>query len=208
MSWFYNMSGDFMTCSEKVGAFRIWNASQKTPKSIIKVGATGIRSFESFKDDPNMFVAVFKDGSLGLFNLKKKKVVWTIEAGHSETIFDIKFKNADASILATGSYDGYIKIWNTNTMKLLATLSQQVKRKPGEKTDNGQIVYCISWAPGDDVRLISSHANGDIVVWDYTKNKLLFKFRPGSEGPIFRVDWNLNNKEYITCGSTEGNWYF
>ena len=207
MSWIYNMSGDFITCSLKVGALRVWNASQKTPKSTIKVGAIGIRTFEPFISDSNLYVTVFKDGYLGLFNLKKKKVVWNIEAGHSETIFEIRFKPGNSSILATGSYDGYIKIWNLNDMKLITTLSQSVKNKVGNRDDNAMIVYCICWGPDEDTRIASSHANGDIVIWDYKKGKVLSKFRPGGEGPIFRLDWNLLNKEFIVCGSHEGIWY-
>jgi WD40 repeat protein len=40
--WLDNISGDFLTCSKKVGALRIWNASSPTPKRIIKVSNFGI----------------------------------------------------------------------------------------------------------------------------------------------------------------------
>ena len=36
--------------------------------------------------------------------------------GHIETIFDCKFKPDDCDMLATGSFDGTIKIWNINTL--------------------------------------------------------------------------------------------
>lgn len=200
------MSGDFITSSNKVGAFRIWNVSQKGPKDILKVGVSGIRQFEAFTDDPNLYISVFKDGSLGLFNLKKKKVVWEIEAGHSETIFDIRFKPSDPTVLATGSFDGLIKIWDMKTMKLVSTLSQQAKKKETGKEENALIVYCIAWAPKDDNRIASSHANGEVVIWDYIKRQVICKISPGGETPIFRLDWNLNNKEYIACGSNEKMW--
>ncbi len=203
LQWMYNMSGDFITTSEKVGAFRLWNASQKSSKGMVKVGVTGIRCFAGFRDDPNRYVAAFKDGSLGLFDLRKRKLVWNIEAGHSETIFDIRFKPNDPSILATGSYDGYIKIWSLPTMKLLSTLSQQVKTASGERDANAQIVYSIAWAPGEDTRLVSAHANGEVGVWDYAKGKLLMKMRPGTDGPIFRLDWNQLCGDFIACGSNE-----
>ncbi len=205
MCWIHNMSGDFITCSQKVGALRIWNASQKTPKAVIKVGAMGIRAFVPFASNPSHYIAVFKDGSLGLLNLQKKKLVWSIEAGHSETIFDLRFKPSDSSLLATGSYDGYIKVWDTQTMRLTATLSLSQTRS-SIPDDPAQIVYSISWAPGQDTRLVSAHANGDIVLWDYAKNKLMFRFKPGGASPIYRVDWNPLSRDFIAAGSSEGDW--
>lgn len=54
-----------------------------------------------------------------------------------ETIFDCKFKPDDANLLATASFDGTIKIWDTNTLTAVYT-------SPG----NEGVVYSLSWAPG------------------------------------------------------------
>jgi hypothetical protein len=40
-----DLSGDFVTSTDKVGALKLWNVSQKAPKQIIKVGPTGIAHF-------------------------------------------------------------------------------------------------------------------------------------------------------------------
>ena len=42
--WMDNISGDFLTSSTKVGAVKIWNASQSQPKEMIKVSKHGIIS--------------------------------------------------------------------------------------------------------------------------------------------------------------------
>lgn len=57
--------------------------------------------------------------------------------GHVETIFDCKFKPDDPNLLATASFDGTIKIWDTNTLTAVYT-------SPG----NEGVVYSLSWAPG------------------------------------------------------------
>lgn len=57
--------------------------------------------------------------------------------GHVETIFDCKFKPDDHNLLATASFDGTIKIWDTNTLTAVYT-------SPG----NEGVVYSLSWAPG------------------------------------------------------------
>uniref|UniRef100_A0A3B5LN84 Uncharacterized protein n=1 Tax=Xiphophorus couchianus TaxID=32473 RepID=A0A3B5LN84_9TELE len=41
--------------------------------------------------------------------------------GHVETIFDCKFKPDDPNLLATASFDGTIKIWDTNTLTAVST---------------------------------------------------------------------------------------
>jgi WD repeat-containing protein 17 len=80
------------------------------------------------------------------------------EAGHTETIFDCQFKPTNpgnlinlrvlnfshvgfvVDILATGSFDGCVKLWNISTMKCLDTLN-----------GNEGIVYCVAWSPGKHV---------------------------------------------------------
>jgi hypothetical protein len=44
------------------------------------------------------------------------------QAGHTETVFDCAFSPTDADTLATASYDGSIKAWNVNGMRLKQTL--------------------------------------------------------------------------------------
>ena len=38
IAWIDNMSGDFLTSTDKVGALRIWNVAQKAPKAMAKHG--------------------------------------------------------------------------------------------------------------------------------------------------------------------------
>ena len=68
------MSGDFITTSSKAGAIRLWNASHKAPRSIIKVGSTGIKSFFSFPNNPNLYLLAFRSGAVGIYNLALKKL--------------------------------------------------------------------------------------------------------------------------------------
>ena len=81
--WIDNMSGNFITTSSKVGALRLWNASLKTPKSIIKVGSTGIKSFFSFPSNPNLFLLAFRNGTVGIYNLGLKKLEFCTQPGHT-----------------------------------------------------------------------------------------------------------------------------
>lgn len=44
ISWIDNISGDFISSTNKVGALRLWNAAHSEPKEMIKVGPHGILS--------------------------------------------------------------------------------------------------------------------------------------------------------------------
>lgn len=68
--------------------------------------------------------------------------------GHVETIFDCKFKPDDPNLLATASFDGTIKIWDTNTLTAVYT-------SPG----NEGVVYSLSWAPGLSLSLSHTYTH-------------------------------------------------
>lgn len=42
-----NVSGDLISSSTKMGALRVWNASNASPKDMIKVGPHGIANMQS-----------------------------------------------------------------------------------------------------------------------------------------------------------------
>lgn len=44
--------------------------------------------------------------------------------GHIETIFDCKFHPENPNWLATGSFDGTIKVWDVNTLNAVSNLPQ------------------------------------------------------------------------------------
>lgn len=76
--------------------------------------------------DRNSVVCTFKNGSVGVFSLGKKKLEFVTEPGHSETIFDLAIKSDDPNLYASASYDGTIKIWDCRTVKHIETLSSDM----------------------------------------------------------------------------------
>lgn len=149
----------------------------------------------------------FSNGSVGVFNYHKKKLEYLSQPNHSETIFDIVFKPNDKNKMASVSYDGVIKIWNTDGMECKMTLT-----KPNQKTTmhvrefstiRKFIAYGVSWHPGKEHRIVSVNANGEVLLWDTEKAKLLHEITPGTNSPIYRVDWNPLNPKLIATGSSD-----
>lgn len=67
-------------------------------------------------NDPSIFCSVSGDSLAALWDINKK-VPHLILKGHTDTINFCNY-NYDGSLLATGSLDGSIRIWEANTGKL------------------------------------------------------------------------------------------
>lgn len=66
------------------------------------------------KANPNKVLFAFVNGAVCVFNLLKKSIEYCTEAGHAETVFDLRFCPNDREIIASCSYDGTVRIWNVN----------------------------------------------------------------------------------------------
>lgn len=157
------------------------------------------------------FLLTFKNGSVGVFNYNKKALEFMTQPNHSETIFDMAFKPSDKDILATGSFDGSIKIWEISQMKCIANL-QKVNpninpSEPLHKSFKGQVIYSLAWAPGQTNQIVSVNSKGQVMLWDTVKAKLLNEISPGGENPIFRADWSTLNPNLVAIGHGDTHWY-
>lgn len=153
----------------------------------------------------------FRDGSVGVFNYHKKKLEYLSPANHSETIFEVVFKPSDKNILASGSFDGSVKIWNIDGMECIQTLSKPISKNTSVHNRNIArfrefAIYGIAWHPKKENKLVAVDAYGSVTLWDVTKNKVLQDITPGSTNAIFRVDWNTNSPFQIATGSSDGLW--
>ena len=60
-----------------------------------------------------------KNGALAVYNLKRQTTEFQTETGHFETIFGIAYCKSDKDLIASCSYDGTVRVWNSNNMKLV-----------------------------------------------------------------------------------------
>ena len=109
ISWNKSSPGEFFTVTDKIAALKIWNVSKKNPVDTFKLGNSGI-SHINYMHDRGELICSFKNGSISIYSLLKKKLEFCTEPGHTETVFDISINPSDKNILATASYDGTIKI--------------------------------------------------------------------------------------------------
>ena len=57
-----------------------------------------------------LLLCSFNDGSVGVFNMVTRQMKFQGLPGHSETIFDVKYKPDSADVLATASFDQAVKV--------------------------------------------------------------------------------------------------
>eukprot|EP01097_Dermamoeba_algensis_P007853 TRINITY_DN5061_c0_g1_i1.p1 TRINITY_DN5061_c0_g1~~TRINITY_DN5061_c0_g1_i1.p1 ORF type:complete len:486 (-),score=50.70 TRINITY_DN5061_c0_g1_i1:255-1712(-) len=94
--------------------------------------------------------------------------------------------NGDGSMLATGSYDGLARIWNSSG-ELLNTLRQH--KGP---------VFSLKWNRKGDY-LLSGSVDKTAIIWDAKSGEVKQQFEFHS-APTLDVDWR-NNTSFATCST-------
>ena len=202
IAWNKASPGEFFTVTDKIAALKIWNVSKKNPVDTVKLGNSGI-SHISYMHDRGELICAFKNGSMGVYSLLKKKLEFCTEPGHAETVFDISINPKDKNMIATASYEGTIKIWDLRSMKNIDTLHSDALGL-GEFKGVMQVkcvLYGVAWGPG--TLIAACTAKGDVLVFDYSKTRLLHRFRPTIEAPIYRINWNPARPELLAVGTTD-----
>lgn len=141
-------------------------------------------------------ICSFHDGSVGVYDLRKEQWDFLTEEAHTETIFDCVFKPGNCDQLATVSYDGSIKLWDLRTMKVISSVKC-----------NG-VLYCASWAPGDEDRIVACSSDGAVFVVECApgRGKVLHSVQAHQHGkPSFRCAWNTVNRELAISTASDRN---
>jgi WD40 repeat protein len=117
--WADDKSGNFVSSNESFGALTIWNAASEAPQKTIKLGCAGVHSMLPIVGQQRV-VTAHKDGAISVFNVSTSRTEFSTESGHSETIFDLDYHPNEPNLLASCSYDGTIRVWDTSQNKLIA----------------------------------------------------------------------------------------
>ena len=200
IAWMPWEPGNFMTVGTKSGVSSVWNVSSvettvhtarlsRTPmcflhrlidRSHLSSSSSSSPSSPSCPSSSSPPLAPvdrsalcsFVDGSVGLVDMERRRVVWKSYAGHRETIFDVDFHPLRPNVLATGSYDGTIKLWDTDDMSLLGTcdvrpmgIRNQQQKRSGISGVPLYIVYSLSWQR-DGTGLCAGLSGGQVQVWE------------------------------------------
>lgn len=219
LCWLKHEPGSFISSSRNSAKLAKWNVSNKNYNSIFKISEMSVMHIETFSSDPTKIFATCEDGSVIIYDMKCQKLVFKLEAGHSESIFDLKYSKQNYGIFATCSHDGSIKIWDMNKNKLIHVLrfdstlnfmktSTKINSISENNFDQGKIsILSLKWSPNEKNLLLSGDSNASIKLWDISKEKLLdshkfsSKLKDPKEIQVLGIDWDADNN--IICSGNE-----
>jgi hypothetical protein len=107
---------------------------------------------------------------------------------HSDTVYGLAF-HSNGKLLASGSADRAVKVWDVDTGTRLYTL--------GDPTD---WVYCVTWSP-DGKHLAAAGVDRSVRVWaaDESGGKLV-QAAFAHEGPVWRIGYGPGGKTLYSVG--------
>ncbi|KAJ9540606.1 hypothetical protein OSB04_027112 [Centaurea solstitialis] len=173
----WSPAGSLLASGSGDSTARIWNIADRTNRSSLQNGPANVLVLKHVK---------------GKANDKGKDVTtldWNVSAIASSATVSLSCCRAkkwfaepksEGTLLATGSYDGQARIWNTNG-ELKSTLSKH--KGP---------IFSIKWNKKGDYLLTGSF-DETAIVWDVKADEWKQQFKFHSGGPTLDVDWRNNH---------------
>ena len=196
--------GKIIASSSEDKTIKLWNLETGRKIRTITGHSDSVHAL-AISPDGKILASGSNDKTVRLWNLETGKEIRTI-TGHSSWVrsvaisrFSIGSENDnDSNILASGSTDKTIKVWNLSTGKLIHTLKGHTQSVTSLAMSPG--------AKGDSPILISGSADRSIKIWDLSTGELVRNLE-GHTQSITSLAINpanrLSNNKTFASGSTD-----
>ncbi|MBU0492214.1 MAG: WD40 repeat domain-containing protein [Chloroflexi bacterium] len=110
--------------------------------------------------------------------------------GHTSFVWGLAWSpTTDASVLASASQDGSVRLWDVSAYTETAVL------------DTGW-AFCVAWSP-DGRQLAVGNQTGKVQIWDVATEELLGSWSSATSSPIISIAWSPDSKT-IASGEWDG----
>jgi WD40 repeat protein/tRNA A-37 threonylcarbamoyl transferase component Bud32/energy-coupling factor transporter ATP-binding protein EcfA2 len=181
------------TASED-GTARVWDA-ERGDELMQLVGHEGGINQVAWSPDGSLLATAGDDGEVRFWDADSGESLTAIQVVPSSgnvkvdelVVYSLAW-SPDSDYLATGSGDGYIRVWDVESGELITEMKGHEK-----------FVTYLAWSPVDD-RLVSAGAGGKARVWNTAPDNMVLSLPYGN---ISLADWSPDG-QYIALGVGPG----
>eukprot|EP01064_Diplonema_japonicum_P036977 TRINITY_DN8529_c0_g1_i1.p1 TRINITY_DN8529_c0_g1~~TRINITY_DN8529_c0_g1_i1.p1 ORF type:complete len:523 (+),score=96.33 TRINITY_DN8529_c0_g1_i1:51-1619(+) len=169
------------------GVILVWEPLAGKIQHTIK-GHSGRVYDARFSPDSSVIVSASLDKVSKVFSMKDGSCLRTL-SGHTEGVISVGFSQKPGSILlATGSDDTTIRLWNWQTGNVIDTL----------KNGHENTVWGIAFS-SDDAIMVSTALSYEALVWDMSNRTVMRRLHGHGLNAVQRACF-VSPKMFITCG--------
>ncbi|GKU91455.1 hypothetical protein SLEP1_g5327 [Rubroshorea leprosula] len=144
------------------------------------------------------------DSLVRVFDVDTNATIASLEAPPSE-VWQMRFDAKGTTLAVAGGGSASIKLWDTATWRLTATLSipRPEVSKPSDKSGSKKFVLSVAWSP-DGKRLACGSMDGTISVFDVARGKFLHHLA-GHYMPVRSLVFSPNDSRKLFSASDDAH---
>jgi len=170
----FNSDGSLLAAGGYDGTVKLWDMASGTVVEEFAAHSSTVNSV-AFSPNGTLLASCERyESTVKLWDVKSYQEIATL-SGHSDSVISVAF-NPDGTVLSSGSADGHVKLWNTETYKELGSLP------PLSHSDAVNSVIFSS----DGSLLASGSDDETVMLWDLASGKKIATFT-GHSSSVYSV---------------------